>query len=185
MGLHHYQVSVALYIELQDKLFADLFEFDYCWTIEELTRIIIAYEKTQTLNYYPALSYLLSKQAIPEQLLANLNSARRISRTMVSNLIQQKLSVAFSQVRVEQIEHFAYHIPSVKPNQQGAKQALQEHYHLNRMRVTMRLSQIYKHPIKDDGGRFITHLIYRWLSDSCTKIEVLMIAPSHVAEGTG
>ena len=175
MTLHHYQASLSMSVETPAAALDQFIRFDLEKLLDALADAAIAYEKSEALDYYPALDYLVSGRAVSEELFERLNSACRMSRLIAVDLIQTKLKAAFSRTRVVAVNHPAYHIPRISPRKRDVRAALKRHYRPHLLHVNLQLSQIHKHSVAADYDRFSRHLVHRWLSECFERIEILSI----------
>jgi len=138
----------------------------------ELVTQVLAYEQQQKLGYYPALDYFIANDAIEPELVAALQNISWAVTSMVRNEIKLRLRPAFSNIKFETIQTFAYTMPNVRGNEANKAEILLEHYDVSRVKVNLIVSLIQKVADKKAAQSFAKNLAYRWLKASFDELTI-------------
>jgi len=116
------------------------------WVLgDNLAGMVDAYVMEQGLGYYPALDYFRDRpEAVDPALLVLIDQIAIFSSEYARRELRHRLSRAFSNVKVEQVQCTAYTLPQVRPSRNGAPEGLAEHYSPNTLRIELLLSTIQK-----------------------------------------
>lgn len=138
----------------------------------ELARQVIAYETAHKLGYYPALDYFQQQGGIERELLDALDNIAWVVTSMVRNEIRIRMRPVFSKLQFENLQIQAYAMPAVRPGNPNALALLAQHYSATSVKVSLIATLIQKLADPEAAARMAEGMIYRWLKEHFSHIEV-------------
>lgn len=116
------------------------------WVLgENLAGQVDSYVMEQGLGYYPALDYFRElSEVVDPALLLLIDEIAIFCASFARRELRRRLSRAFSNVQIEQVQCTAYTMPHIRPSRSGSPAGLAEHYSPNTLKVQLLLSSIQK-----------------------------------------
>ena len=143
---------------------------------EQLTEQVLAAVRENNIGYFPALDYFQKQGGIDEDLMDAAETIGWFASKIVREEVQRKMRAFFSTISFQSVQCLAFTMPSVRPNQPNAYQALVEHYTPNTVKLNL-LATVLKKQEKPEGlANWAKQLFKRNLDDSFDKFEVTQTA---------
>ncbi|MGF1642445.1 MAG: hypothetical protein ACFCUJ_02305 [Thiotrichales bacterium] len=148
----------------------------------QLAEQISAYERQHLLGYYPALDYFrqLEDCGVERELIDAAESVAWVTAQLTRQETVQKLRPVFSSIEVRSVQNEAFSMPSVRPRQKDALDALVQHYTPDKIKLGLKVSLLQKRAQSEGLESFTRKMAHKWLRDSFATLEVLhvnLIAP--------
>jgi len=138
----------------------------------ELARQVVDYEARHKLGYYPALDYFQQQGGIESELLGALENIAWVVTSMVRNEIRIRMRPVFATLEFENLQIQAYTLPAVRPGNPNALALLTQHYSATIVKVSLIVTLIQKHVDAEAAAKMAESMIYRWLKEHFSHIEV-------------
>lgn len=139
---------------------------------EEIAWAVDAFARARHLGYYPPLDYCEDMEALPEDLLDAAHNIAWLSRELVREEVQQRLSQVFTGVGVEMMKCTAFTMPRVRWNAPNAVAALARHFTPDSVRVSLTVGLRAEAPPPAELRDHIRQLLWHWLGDSFATVDV-------------
>ncbi|MGF1547277.1 MAG: hypothetical protein ACFCUG_08120 [Thiotrichales bacterium] len=143
----------------------------------QLAEQVSAYEQQHHLGYYPALEYFrqLENCGVERELIDAAESIAWVTAQLTRQETVQKLRPVFSSIEVRSVQNEAFSMPSVRPRQKNALEALIQHYTPDKIKLGLKVSLLQKRAQAEGLDSFTRKMAYKWLRDSFATVEVLHV----------
>ena len=176
--LHVNKVALTLTLQLPEHVFARYLPSSPRVVGEALAEQVQAYAETHRLGYYPALDYFRQNGIeFDADLLDAADHIGWFVCNAVRDEVQRKLRPVFASLSIQSIQSQAFTMPTVRPHQANALQALATHYTPDTVKTVVIVSSVQKSEMMETQARWASHLAHRWLKESFARIEVSSAQP--------
>jgi len=140
---------------------------------EALAAQVDAHVQTKRLGYYPALDYFSGQSAVVDpELLQSAEGLVWLASRLVRDEVRQRLRPVFASLRFDAMQGIAFTMPTARPGQAGAYEALVAHYTPNVVRMDLTASVMLRDDTHPDITGYAAQLVHRWLGESFGGIMV-------------
>ena len=139
---------------------------------ETLTEDILKHVKQQNLGYFPAIDYFEKQGVMDEDLIDAAETIAWFAAKLAREEVQIKLRPFFSKIEFQSVKCTAFGMPSVRPNQIDAWQALVEHYTPNQVKIDVLASVLKKNNQQQGMANWAKQLFRRNLAGSFEQLEI-------------
>lgn len=176
MPLQHGAADIMLSVKASEDMLWDSFGADAKQLASTLADEVMRYERERRLEYYPALSEILTD--LNSEAGAVMQRGASALAAKVSAEIKARLTSVFSMVRVVSLRNLMYNLPPVSVGQSDARAALSAHYEPSRLRVGARVSQIRYRAVAnaEKHESYVVNMCHLWLRDSGIGLETVVVS---------
>lgn len=139
---------------------------------EALTEAVLANVKQQNLGYFPSLDFFQQQGLMDDDLMDAADTIAWFAAKLVREEVQIKLRPFFSKMEFQSVKCSAFGMPSVRPNQLDAWQALVEHYTPNQIKIDVLASVLKKNNQQQGMANWAKQLFRRNLAESFAQLDV-------------
>ena len=143
---------------------------------EALTDQVLKMVKENNIGYFPALDYFEKQGGIDGDLMDAAETIGWFASKIAREEVQRKMRPFFSTISFQSIKCTAFTMPSVRPAQPNAYQALLEHYTPNTVKLDLVATVLKKQQQPEGLANWAKQLFKRNLENSFDKFEVTQTA---------
>lgn len=164
-----------IHISLKIKIADDVLERHLASSVsvvgKALTEAVLASVKKNTIGYYPALEYIQQLGDMDEDLMDAAETIGWFAAKLAREEVQHKMRAFFSSISFQSVQSLAFTMPTVRPNQLHAPQALLAHYTPNVVKLDI-VASVLKRDHLDGMANWAKQLFRRNLAESFETMEV-------------
>ncbi len=145
MGIEVVTVASSLTVSVPEQVVEQ--QVGYLpWVLgENLAGQVDTYVMEEHLGYYPALDFFRElPEAVDQALLSLIDEVATFCASYARRELRRRLSRAFSNVQIEQLQCTAYTMPKMRPNRSNGPMELARHYTPDTLKMELLLSSIQK-----------------------------------------
>lgn len=173
MSLHLNRAALTLVVQLPGHVFARHLPASPEVVGMALAEQVLGHVQRERLGYFPALDYYRDHPgAVEAELLEAADHIAWFACSQARSEIQRKLRPVFSSLSFQSIQSQAFTMPGVRPSQPNARHELVRHYTPDRVKLVLLVNSFQKTAQEEAMAKWASHLAYRWLKDSFTRVEV-------------
>ncbi len=144
---------------------------------QRLAEQVSAYSRAHQLGYYPALDYFrhLEDSGVERSLIDAAESIAWVTSQLTRQETVHRLRPVFSSIEVKSVQNEAFTMPTVRPRQRDALEALARHYTPDTVKLGLKVALLQKRAQTEGLEAFTRRMAHKWLSDSFQTLEVLHV----------
>ena len=169
--LHITKIHISLKIKISNKILEKHLAASVEVVGEALTENVVNLVNEKKIGYFPALEFLQKQGGLDEDLMDAAETIGWFASKIAREEVQKKMRPFFSNISFKSIQTLAFSMPSVRPNQINAYQALIDHYTPNVVKLDVIASLLKKDQLSGIEN-WAKQLFKRNLSEGFNNFEV-------------
>jgi len=139
-----------------------------------LADIADEYEKKNKTDYYPAIDFFKTLDAVDPDLITSAEQVSWLVSKLAREIVQSKLRPIFSSVTLQSIQTLAFSLPKVRPNKTDAVEQLSKHYTPDTVKMELVLTMMRRDSEVDDDRAepYARKMMFRWLESAFELVTI-------------
>lgn len=173
-GLHFRTLSLQLRLQLKPEAWKDQVTDPPIQVGKQAAKFVDEYARQHQLGYYPALDFFRERPEalFDPDLLTTLDRLAWMGAQRVRDEAINQLGPVFSSVTVESVQSLCYLMPTVRPRQADALQALEQHFTPGHIKLGLKVTMLQKRSNPEGLEAFTRKAAWKWLQDAFANVEV-------------
>ena len=169
--LHITKIHISLKIKIPHEILEKHLAASVEVVGEALTQNVVNLVNEKKIGYFPALEFLQKQGGLDEDLMDAAETIGWFAAKITREEVQKKMRAFFSSISFQSVQTEAFTMPSVRPNQINAYQALVDHYTPNVVKLDV-IATLLKKDRLEGVENWARQLFKRNLSEVFSNFEV-------------
>jgi hypothetical protein len=166
------KVAFGATVVISEELFERHTAFSPGMVGRQLAEQLDRYARTESLGYYPALSFLQQQCSCGDGLMGKLDQLTWFATSLVHEEVRTRLRPLFASLQVQSIQALVYSMPPLLPGQPNALDRLAEHLTPNRVRFSLLLTLFRKAAARGSLEDYVKGVSQRHLKATFDSIQI-------------